>query len=296
MLAQHRDPAVAVAPSGDIAVARENLLDNPQLRVRGVQDDMVGNAFEIAPGPGTPDAASLGLGDGGLVAAWRLQTNQRTDVYVGRWPAFPAEDGPPALQISEHAAGVATAPTVALHPDGSFVVAWGEPDGAIVYRRFALPDLEPGPKVSTGVHVGGGTNNNATPWAGAAVRPSDAAVVVVGRDLAGHLVLQRFDADDAVQDTVQVSDVDARWTPFVDVASDPWGNLVVAWSECGAPDDLKPHCGDLPSTSQVRWFFADREARPSPSPPRPACLTRCPSPSPPPARPPSPGSRATRSS
>lgn len=177
-------------------------------------------------------------------------------MWLRRFPVFTEKDSPAEQPISTHADGDASPPTVALRPDGSFLVAWGEPDGAIVYRRFG-PDLVAGPRVATGLVIGGGTNNNAAPWTGAAVRAGDGAAIVVGRDPDGHLVLRQFDAADLPQASVQVDDVDARHVPFVDVASDPWGNLAVAWSTCGAPADLQANCADLPSVSRFRWFRSD---------------------------------------
>ncbi|MDC0670880.1 hypothetical protein [Nannocystis radixulma] len=255
-LMQLRDPVVAVAPNGDYAVAWESTLETQQAFVRSVAADMPAPEFDLTGMPA--GSVSLALDPGAaLVAAYLAGgPNQPQQVYLRRFPVFTAPDGPDEQQISQHDVGDATSPTVALHPDGSFLVAWGEPDGTIVYRRFAV-DLTAGPRVVTDLVVGGGTNNNATPWTGAAVRPSDGAAIVVGRDRDGHLVLRQFDARDVLQGSVQVDDVDARYVPFVDLASDPWGNLAVVWSACGAPADEQPHCGDLASVSRFRWFRSD---------------------------------------
>ncbi|PCC72464.1 Myxococcus cysteine-rich repeat-containing protein [Nannocystis exedens] len=252
---QIRDPVIAVAPNGDYAVAWQTEGDSDQLTVRGVAADLPAAAFALTDRSAA--SAALGLDPGGaLIAAYRAGGLKQTpQIYLRRFPLFTDSASPPEQAISDHPLGAVGSPTIALHADGGFLVAWSDPDGAIVYRRFT-PDLVAGRLVTTGLVVGGGTGGNARPWTGAALQP-DGAAVIAGRDADGHLVLQRFDAADFARGSVQVDDVDARHVPFVDVAADAWGHLAVAWSTCGAPGDVAPTCADLPSVSSFRRFYAD---------------------------------------
>ncbi|WAS92349.1 hypothetical protein [Nannocystis punicea] len=255
-LVQVRDPVIAVAPNGDYAVAWQTLLENNQLFVRGVASDMAAESFKLTGLVGSSPALALDP-SGAMIAAWRAGgLKNTTHVYLRRFPLFTAPEAPAEQAISDHLAGVAGSPTIALHPDGRFLVAWSDPDGAIVFRRFT-PDLVAGRLVTTGLSVGGGANNSALAWTGAVVQPGTDAAVIAGRDVDGHLVLQRFDAADLPAGVVQIDDVDALHVPFVDVAADPWGNLAVAWSACGAPGDLAPTCADVTSVSSFRWFYSD---------------------------------------
>lgn len=248
-----RDVVLAVGPSGDYALAWENLGDPDRVRLRGVQADTPADPFYVTPNAGAQDAPAIALGPGGeLVAAYLRNSHIR----VRRFPSFVVGDAPAELQVSELQAGSATSPTVAIHGDGAFVVAWGDPGGAILYRRYS-PAAEPGPIVSTDLRTGGGPLTSSKPWSAMTIRPQDGAVVVVGLDGDGLLRLTRFDQTDAASGAVVVADTPARFVPTVDVASDAVGNLAVAWSACGVPGDAGTNCSNLPSTSAVRWFYAD---------------------------------------
>ncbi|MDC0717226.1 hypothetical protein [Nannocystis bainbridge] len=253
---QVRDPVVAALPNGDFAVAWQSQFEDPQLLVRGVAADELAPAFKLTNRVAASPALALDP-SGALIAAYRAGgTKQTTQIYLRRFPLFTESGSPDEQAISEHTAGAAGSPTIAVHPDGSFLVAWSDPEGAIVYRRFT-PDLVAGPLVPTGLHVGGGTSNSALPWIGAAFQPTTGTAVIAGRDPDDRLVLQQFDPGDLARGRVQVDDLDALYIPFVDVASDPWGNLAVAWSTCGGPEEVEPNCADLASVSSFRWFYAD---------------------------------------
>ncbi|MCY0993057.1 hypothetical protein OV203_38300 [Nannocystis sp. ILAH1] len=249
---QARDSVIAVAPNGDYAVAWQTLLEEQQLFARGVAADEPASAFKLTGAIATSPAVGLDPA-GALIAAWRAGGGKQ--IYLRRFPLLTDPDSPPEQAISDHPEGAVGSPTIAVHEDGSFVVAWSDPDGAIVYRRFT-PDLVAAPPVSTGLFVGGGTNGNARPWTGAVLQP-DGAAVIAGRDADGLLVLQRFDAADVAGLRVQVDDVAALHVPFVDLAGDAWGHLAVAWSTCGAPGDDASTCADLASISWFRRFRAD---------------------------------------
>ncbi|MFZ6180501.1 hypothetical protein [Nannocystis pusilla] len=252
---QARDSVIAVAPNGDYAVAWQSLFEDEQVFVRGVAADEPAPAFKLTGAVASSPAVGLDPA-GALIAAWRAGGGkQTTQIYLRRFPLFTDPESPAEQAISDHPLGAAGSPTIAVHEDGSFLVAWSDPDGAIVYRRFT-PDLVAAPPVPTGLFVGGGTNNSARPWTGAALQP-DGAAVIAGRDVDGLLVLQRFDTGDVAGPRVQVDDVAALHVPFVDVARDAWGHLAVAWSTCGAPGDDASNCADLPSVSWFRRFRVD---------------------------------------
>jgi len=251
------DTAIGVAPGGDVAVVWEV---GPDIRMRGIKGGVSTTSFAVnSVVNGTQESPSVALGGGGqaIVAFVGPSANLGTDVFVRVFPDFAVNQGAPEQRISTHPAGVATSPTVALHPSGRFLVAWGDPSRAIVFRRFAA-DGTPAGLVTTSLRVDSLNIASPRPWAGAALRASDEAAVIVGQDADGHLVMQRFDAADALAGAVQVTADDARFAPFVDVASDAAGNLAVVWTACGSPQDVGAlNCDGLPARAAIRWFYAD---------------------------------------
>lgn len=260
-----RDPVIAVAPGGDLALAWESNNNGGDIFalgvVAGVADDSF-NAIDIKAGAqGSP---SIALDDAGrLVLAFIGGDDVASHVHLRRIDNF-SQDSPTEVAISEHLLGAATSPTVALHPSGAFAIAWGDPGGAILYRRFA-PDGLPGPIITTSLKTGGlATAADSHPWSGAAFR-ADASVVIAGLGPDGLLNLERFDPLDAPQERLAVSTAPRLHTPHIDLASDPWGNLAVAWAECGLPGDAGPDCGLLPHDLQLAHVRADMTAHAAPT-------------------------------
>ncbi|MBK7827513.1 DUF4215 domain-containing protein [Nannocystis sp.] len=251
------DSVIGVAPGGDVAVVWEA---GPDIRMRGIKGGVSTTSFLVhAVVPGTKESPSVALGGGGqaIVAFLAPSANLGNDVYVRMFADFAVNQGAPEQRISMHPTGVATPPTVALHPSGRFVVAWGDPSRAIIYRRFAA-DGTPAALVTTEMRVDSLSISGPRAWAGVALSASDEAVVIVGHDAGDHLAIERRDVSDALAGTVQVTADDARFAPFVDVASDASGNLAVAWTACGSPQDVGAlNCDGLPARAAIRWFYAD---------------------------------------
>jgi len=254
-----RDPVLAVAPIGDLALAWGINANNNDIVVRGVVADVAGPGFNalVSQGPQQRSPA-IALDDQGrlTLAFVGAVLPGLFHVYVRRFDNFDA-DSPPEFVVSEHEAGFPGPPTVALLPDGAFVVAWGDPGGVIVYRRFAA-DATPGPVVTTALRTGGiALADSARPWSGLAVTP-DLGVVIGGVGDDGLVDLQTFDAGDLPRQLVAVSEAPRMHAPFVDVGSDAWGNLAVAWAECGeAGQQELPDCSAVASDLRLRWFRAD---------------------------------------
>ena len=55
----------------------------------------------------------------------------------------------------------------------------------------------------------------------------------------------------------RTTDVAHKFVPTVDIASDPWGNLAVAWGECGNPGDAAADCSPLSVDLRLRWLRSD---------------------------------------
>jgi len=252
-----RDPVVAVAPNGDTAVFWETA------------DDIL---FSARVGGGTPKSADIttlngsfyspqaGAGPANQVAVAFLGDvgGGVLSVFVRTIPDLAAPGGaPPEQRISDHLAGEATPPVVAFDPSGAFLVAWGDPSGQVLYRRF---DVGGKPKAIVTTDLTIDLNNGPvwSPWTGATLQATDAGAVVTGRDGGGHFALQRFDAGDVAQATVQVDEQDPRFVQFADLASDPWGNLAVVWNACGTSKDVgATNCNNLPQRWSIRWFYPD---------------------------------------
>ncbi|MCY1012873.1 DUF4215 domain-containing protein [Nannocystis pusilla] len=254
-----RDPVIAVAPGGDLAVAWEVNANNGDIFVRGVVAGVAEPGLNaiIAKNPNQQSPA-IALDDAGrlTLAYVGVAGLNLSQVYVRRIanfdPVSPAE-----FAIGEHATGVPTPPTIATWPDGAFVVAWGDPAGAIVYRRFPV-DGPPGPTITSGLVTGGiALADSANPWSGLAVTP-DLRVVLGGVGIDGRVSLQTFDLADVPQAIVPVADAPRMHAPFVDLGSDAWGNLAVAWAECGdVVDPVAADCSAQASDLRLRWFRAD---------------------------------------
>lgn len=254
-----RDPVLAVSGAGDLLIGWEAPTNGGDIRVRGmVAGDALSSFVAHQATGGAQDSASLALSDAGAaVVAYVSNDNIATRVFVRVVADMKSPGQSPSEQaVSTHVQGVASSPTVAMRAGGEFLVAWGDPSGTIMYRRFTA-DGTAGALVTTTLRVGGGVDaTTVKQWTGAALRP-DGTAAIGGLDVEGHLALYVFDAADTPVATVQVADVDARFVPFVDIASDPWGNLAVVWTGCGAPGDAAPSCSTLPQVGAVRWFFAD---------------------------------------
>ncbi|MDC0670879.1 hypothetical protein [Nannocystis radixulma] len=253
-----RDPVLAVAPVGDLALAWEVNGNNNDIAVRGVVADVGHPGFNAVVNKGPlQQSPAIALDDQGrltlaFVGAFFPGIYH---VYVRRFDNFDP-DAPPEFTISEHEAGIPSGPTVALLPDGAFVVAWGDPGGVILYRRFAS-DATPGPIVTTALRTGGiALTDSASPWSGLAVTP-DLGVVIGGVGDDGLVDLQTFDAGDLPQQIVAVSEAPRMHAPFVDIGSDAWGNLAVAWAECGVAGEQAADCSGVASDLRLRWFRAD---------------------------------------
>ena len=252
-----RDPVIAVAPGGDLGFAWESDDHAGDIFVLGVTAGVEGNVLNaLSMKSGLQESAGIALDDNGrLVLAFVGVSNQARHIFVRRIEHFD-DDSLPEFQVSEHLTGNATSPTVALAPSGAFAVAWGDPGGAIVYRRFS-PDGQPGPLIKSSLQTGGlANNNNSRPWTGAAL-DADANLVLAGLDRDGLVSVERFDLNDVPRGRVAVSAAPRLHTPFLDVAADPWGNLAVAWAGCGEPADDGAHCGNLPHDLQLAWVRAD---------------------------------------
>jgi cysteine-rich repeat protein len=254
-----RDPVIAVSPVGDLALAWEINANNDDILVRGVvagvaepgMNALVAtNPIQQSPAIALDDAGRLTLAYVGAVLP------NLSQVFVRRIANFDP-GSPPELAISEHDVGVPGPPTVATWPDGAFVVAWGDPGGAIVYRRFTVEGT-PGPVVTSGLRTGGiALTGSANPWSGLAVTP-DLRVVLGGVGDDGLVALQTFDPADVARSIVAVSEAPRMHAPFVDLGSDAWGNLAVAWAECGDVDaPVAEDCSALASDLRLRWFRAD---------------------------------------
>lgn len=251
-----RDPVIAVAGS-DYLVAWEVNSNGGDLRVRAHLAGALEPGFVPHMTANTQEAASVGLSEVNTAVVAFLNQGVDTNTVMVRFvPDIGAPGAAPAeAVISEHVGGLASSPTVAMLPSGEFVVAWGDPSGTIVYRRFSA-DGQSDVLVTTALRLGGGADALNKQWTGVVLRP-DASAAIVGRDPGGHLTLQLLDGLDNAQGQVQVAESDARYVPFVDVASDPWGNLAVAWTACGEPGDAEVDCTNLPSSGSLRWFHAD---------------------------------------
>jgi cysteine-rich repeat protein len=257
--AEARDPVLAVAGGGDLLVGWETNSNGGDLRVRGlIAGDMTGNftAHEFNAGP--QDSISLALADTGAAAvAFVGTTNNLSRIFLRWFPNIATlGQAPPETPISLDMFGLVSSPTVAMRPSGEFVVAWGDAMKVMNYRRFGVDGAPAGEVVTTTLQVGGGVGPpNAKPWTGAALRP-DGSVAIVGVDGDAQLAVHLFGTADAQAGAVQIT-ADFAFVPFVDVASDAWGNLAVAWVGCGSVDNGGDDCSALPQTRSLRWFYAD---------------------------------------
>lgn len=253
-----RDPVIAAAPGGDLALAWEINSNNNDIvvtgLVAGVQEQPFNALVELDALQRSPAVALDDLGQLTLayVGGAGLLLNH---VFVRRIDNF-AADSPPEFPVSEHESGSPGAPAVAALADGGFVVAWGDPGGAILYRRFSA-DATAGPIVTTALRTGGLANPDSSPWSGLAVRP-DLGLVLAGAGEDGRVNLESFDAADVSDQHIAVSDVPRMHLPFVDIAADEAGNLAVVWAECGDADaEPQPDCSALSSDLRMRWIRAD---------------------------------------
>ncbi|MDC0717227.1 DUF4215 domain-containing protein [Nannocystis bainbridge] len=254
-----RDPVIAVAPGGDLALAWEIGANAGDILVRGVVAGVAEpglNALDVT-GPAQVSPA-IALDDVGRLTLAYVDEfeSDLAHIFVRRLANFDPT-APPELPISEHALGVPGAPSVAAWPDGGFVVAWGDPGGAIVYRRFAV-DGTSGPVVASDLRTGGiALAGSASPWSGLAVTP-DLQIVIGGVGVDARVSLQTFDLADVPGAIVPVADTPRMHAPFIDLGSDASGNLAVAWAECGdAEAPAAEDCSGLASDLRLRWFRAD---------------------------------------
>ncbi len=252
-----RDPAIAVAPNGDTAVVWETGTD---LVLATTIGGGMPTLVDVTVGKGNFFSPTVGIGPAGQAAVAFLGDpgNNTTRVHVRLIADLgDVAAAPPEQVVSEHLAGDATPPTVAFDPTGAFLVAWGDPSGALLYRRHDVEGT-PGPIVTSALRIGATGTTAWSPWTGAALQAHDSSAVLAGLDAGGHLALQRFDVADVAQATIQLDEQDPRYVPFVDVASDPWGHLAVAWNACGTPLDVGAiNCDGLLQRWSVRWFYAD---------------------------------------
>ena len=259
------DPAIAVAPNGDTAVVWER--GNSVVLATRVGDTQPPVALVTPSMTGTFLSPSVGMGPAGQAAVAVLgDTGDNTlAVFVRLFPDLGTlAQAPPEQMVSDHLTDDATPPTVAFDPTGAFLVAWGDPGGHILYRRYDASG-QPEAIVTSDLRIGSPDSNIFSPWTGATLQAHDSSAVLAGLDPDGHLALQRFDTADTAQPPVQVDEQDPRFVQFVDVVSDPWGNLAVAWNACGTPQDLgATNCNNLVQRWKIRWFFADLDPlRPS---------------------------------
>ena len=254
--ADARDMVISAAPGGDLLVAWESGTD---IFMRGIKGPDTTKGFApLTVFAGTQESPSVAVRDGGqAVVAFLGDSDNGVDVFLRIFPDFAVNDAPVEQVISTHMLGEASPPLVSMHPSGKFLVAWGGPNGALTFRRFAA-DGTPAPAVATTLRVDDIQGSGAKPWAAAVLRASDESAVLVGHDGAGHLTLQRYDPADSLQGEVRVTDDDARFVPMVDVASDAFGNLAVSWAACGTPQDvMEATCNNLPGRAAIRWFYSD---------------------------------------
>ncbi|PCC72463.1 Myxococcus cysteine-rich repeat-containing protein [Nannocystis exedens] len=254
-----RDPVIAVAPGGDLALAWEVNSNNDDIIVRGVVAGVAEPGFNAIVGKNPiQQSPAIALDDAGRLTLAYVSgvLPDLSQVFVRRIDNFDP-DSPPEFAVSDHLVGVPGPPTVATWPDGAFVVAWGDPTGPIVYRRFTV-DGAPGPTITSDLATGGiAVAGSANPWSGLTVTP-DLRVVLGGVGEDGRVALQTFDIADVPGAIVPVADVPRMHAPFVDLGSDAWGNLAVAWAECGDVDvPVQPDCSALASDLRLRWFRAD---------------------------------------
>ena len=200
-------------------------------------------------------------GDGAVLLAYLSQpgVNQPAHVFVRRIPPGDVASAPSPVKVSLHDVGTATPPILARAPDGAALVAWGDPSGPIVYRRL-VAGAPQGPVIDSDLSPGrGGPVLTSLPFTAAALAPGGALRLagLLEDDTGRHLAVQPFDAADQPSTPVIVTAAPVALIPYLDLAADAAGNLAVAWTECGDPNEELSSCQNIPARTKARWLYAD---------------------------------------
>ncbi len=257
-------PAVAIGGHGlgRTAVAWEAMKGaDRDVRIRRFSTQEVSDAADALAHPpsvslqGSPTVAYDDQAATLVAYVEQPAANTTQHVLFRRIPPGEIAAAPPPVTLSSHATGEANPPVIASG-GGAVAVAWGDPGGSIVYRRVE-GGVPAGSVVSSSLRpTSGGPPVSSRRWSAAAMSGAG-SLVVVGVTEAATVGLQRFDAADAAGPVVAVSDGAAAFVPYLDVAADAHGNLVVAWTECGAAGEMLSSCAGIPSRMWIRWYYSD---------------------------------------
>lgn len=190
--------------------------------------------------------------DGRSVVVWRSSRSAGTDVSsVSIQGRLYAPDGSPlgdSFQVNTFTTGEQNTPNAAMAPNGDFIVVWGnpgtmagDPSRGIHGQRFSSAGTPQGNPFQM---------PDGVPTDPSVAMDEDGAVVIWhSTDIRG----QRFASDGSLLgDQLQINSYTSGTQSFADVAMDPNGGFIVAWTS-----DISSGNDDSEASVQGRRFASD---------------------------------------